>query len=135
MFGLFKAAVCHDDVLGDLHYSVPDPFCLAFARELPGRYAKLRPDIQASLFEHYEPYREAVEEGALPLHGAPLPEIAESDAIWPYAAIRQVLIEPLLTSGHMVPTVEIAYRVEWDDEHTLGARVQDWRLVELCGSV
>jgi len=47
-----------------------------------------------------------------------------------------VLIEPLLTAGQMVNTVEgVAYRVAWDEEHTVGARIQDWRLIELCGSV
>jgi hypothetical protein len=42
-----------------------------------------------------------------------------------------VLIEPL--DG--VPTIEIALSVAWDEEHTLGARIQEWRLLELCGSV
>jgi hypothetical protein len=32
-------------------------------------------------------------------------------------------------------TVEIGYRVPWDEEHTLGARLRQGRLVELCGSV
>ena len=42
---------------------------------------------------------------------------------------------PLLTTGQMVDTIEVAYKVEWDEEHTLGARIQEWRLVELSGSV
>ncbi len=33
------------------------------------------------------------------------------------------------------PTLELAYRVPWDDEHTLGARVLDGVLLELCGSI
>ena len=33
------------------------------------------------------------------------------------------------------PTVELGFRVDWDDEHTLGARIRDGELVELCGSV
>jgi hypothetical protein len=32
-------------------------------------------------------------------------------------------------------TLEIGYRVAWDEEHTLGARIQDGRLVGLSGSV
>jgi hypothetical protein len=35
----------------------------------------------------------------------------------------------------MVDTVEVAYTVAWDDEHTIGARIQKWQLVEMCGSV
>ena len=34
-----------------------------------------------------------------------------------------------------VDTVEIAYRTDWDTEHTLGARFQGWALIELNGSV
>ena len=108
---------------------------LALARGLPEKYEALRPVIQASLFEHYEPGREAVEEGAFPQHVKPFPKIASSEAIWPYVKIALVRIEPLLTAGQMVDTIEVAYKVEWDEEHTLGARIQEWRLVELSGSV
>jgi hypothetical protein len=160
VFGLFKTAPYHDEVLGDLkrsgrHWkgslslgpngtvhlivsgrrSRPDSTSLALARELPEKYATLRSGIQASLFEHYEPYREAVTDGAFTQHVKPFPEIANADMVWPYVTIAFVRIEPLLTAGQMVDTVEVAYRVEWDGEHTVGARIQEWRLVELCGSV
>ncbi len=160
MFGLFQSAPYRDKVLGDLkrsgrHWkgslslaphgtvelivsggrSRPDSACLALARELPEKYATLRSEIAASLFEYYEPGREAVAEGAFPQHVRPFPEIANSDVIWPHVAIAFVRIEPLLTAGQMVDTVEVAYKVEWDEEHTVGARIQKWRLLELCGSV
>jgi hypothetical protein len=32
-------------------------------------------------------------------------------------------------------SVEIGYRVAWDEEHTLGARLRNGRLIELNGSV
>jgi hypothetical protein len=32
-------------------------------------------------------------------------------------------------------TIEIGYQVAWDEEHTLGARIRDGALLELCGSV
>ena len=32
-------------------------------------------------------------------------------------------------------TVELGYRVDWDEEHTLGARIRGGALIELCGSV
>jgi hypothetical protein len=32
-------------------------------------------------------------------------------------------------------TVEFGFTTEWDEEHTLGARFQEGRLVELCGTV
>lgn len=33
------------------------------------------------------------------------------------------------------PTIEIGYRVDWDDDHTLGALLRNGRLVEFNGSV
>ena len=42
-----------------------------------------------------------------------------------------VRIEPLSD----IETVEIAYRAAWDEEHILGARFQNWALIELNGSV
>jgi hypothetical protein len=160
MFGLFKTPPYHDEVLGDLarsgrHWngslllaphgmvklivsgdrSGPDSAALALARELPVQYAALRPAIQASLFEHYEPGRDAVLEGVFPQHVRPFPEIINSDATWLYVKVAFVRIEPLLTAGQMVNTVEVAYTLAWDEEHTVGARIQDWYLVELCGSV
>jgi hypothetical protein len=32
-------------------------------------------------------------------------------------------------------TTELGYTTAWDDEHTLGARFQSGRFIELCGSV
>ena len=34
-----------------------------------------------------------------------------------------------------VVTVDIGYRVTWDEEHTLCARIRDGQLLELCGNV
>jgi hypothetical protein len=45
--------------------------------------------------------------------------------------IEYILIGPL----DRQLTVEIGYRVAWDEEHTLGARFRDGQLVELSGSV
>jgi hypothetical protein len=48
-----------------------------------------------------------------------------------YTTIDFVQVSPL--DGHL--TVEIACRVAWDDEHTLGARLRDGQLIGLNGSV
>lgn len=97
---------------------------LALARELPIRYDALRPAIQRALYEHYQPYLEAPDNDAVPA-------IAEASGIWDYVGIAHVRIEPL--DG--VETVEIGFDTTWDVEHTPAARFQDWRLVELNGSV
>ena len=44
---------------------------------------------------------------------------------------HQVSVTPL--SGLL--TTELGYTSAWDDEHTLGARFQLGKFVELCGSV
>ena len=103
---------------------------LRLAQDLLTHYEAVRPTIATALFEHYAPYAEAVAAGEEP---APLglPAIAHPDRVWDHAAAVRVLVEPLAGAD----TIEIAYRVAWDQEHTLGARVQAWRLVELNGSV
>lgn len=98
--------------------AAPGEAGLGLARELGPRYATLRPAIAHALFEHHEPYSEEIALGG-------------PEQVWAHVSIVHVLVEPV--SG--VETVEIAYRTEWDPEHTLGARFQHWVLNELNGSV
>ena len=154
MFGLFKSKPIQDEQLGGLRRSggnwrgslalapcgtfrlslagrreAPDPLALALAKELPDRFKSLMPEIQSRLFEHYAPYKEAVDAGQET--GSPCPHIESPDAVWPHVTPAHVLIERL--GGYL--TVEIALRVAWDVEHTVGARFRDWHFTELNGSV
>lgn len=154
MFGLFKSEPFRDRQLGEFRRSggywkgslavapcgtfrlalagnreAPGLIALGLAKELPGRFELLMPRIQTGLFEHYAPYKEAVDAGEET--GSPCPSVASPESVWPYVAPAHVLVEPL--GG--VPTVEIAFRVAWDVEHTLGARLQNWQFIELNGSV
>ena len=108
----------------------PGEGSLALARELDRRYAALLPAVERALFEDYEPYVEAVEsrEGE---HLGEVSRLSRPEQVWGHVSLVRVLIEPL--GG--VDTVEIAYRTEWDTEHTVGARFQGWALTELNGSV
>lgn len=111
--------------------AAPDPGALRVARSFAADFPAWRPEIAQALFEHYAPYAEAVAAGEdVPGPGG-LPAIAGPGQVWPHAAIEFVKIAPL--DGSL--TVEIGYRVAWDEEHTLAARLRDGRLVELCGSV
>ena len=110
--------------------SLPAPAQLQLARDLVTRYAALQPAIAEALFEHYVPYAEAVVAGEEP-PDPHLPRIGRPAEVWPHVRPVRVRIETIVS----ILTVEIAYRVAWDDEHTLGARFQDWMLVELNGSV
>lgn len=101
MLGFFESAPFEDDRLGLLKRSgglwrgsielgrhgkiglslsggrqSPDPASLALAHELPARYGSLLSQIQASLFGHYEPYRDADSARELPEISEPFPKIA-----------------------------------------------------------
>jgi len=154
VFGLFKSQPFRDDVLGELRRAggywkgsvlvapcgtfrlalagsreAPAPTAVALARELPDRFPLLMPAIQAGLFEHYAPYKEAVDAGDET--GSPCPNIASPDAVWPFVTPAHVLVEPFEGS----PMIEVAFHVAWDVEHTVAARFRNWQFIELNGSV
>ena len=157
MFGFFKSPPFHDPTLGQLVRSrglwrgsltvgasvsasplalsgtrtEPDAQALAAAREVAQAFASWRPAIEQALFEHYEPYAEAVTAGELSSPAEALPRIAAPGAVWSHVSLVFVSVTPL--SGLL--TTELGYTTAWDDEHTLGARFQSGKFIELCGSV
>jgi len=110
--------------------SAPDPTRLRLAQELASRYEEFRPAIARGLFEHYAPYGEAVAADE-ETEEVGVPRLAGPDEVRPHARPVRVLIERM--GGR--ETVEIAYRVAWDEEHAPGVRFQDWTLAEINGSV
>jgi hypothetical protein len=111
--------------------SEPDPQAIAIARTLPGASAGWRPRIEAALFEHYQPYAEAIAAGELEPSGGALPPITSPGDVWPHVTLEYVAVTPL--GGAL--TIEFGYDTAWDEEHTLGARVQNGMFVGLNGSV
>ena len=87
------------------------------------------PEIQHGLYEHYLPYKEAVEEG-IEMRFL-FPKMTDSAEAWSHVKPAHVLIEPL--NGQW--RVEIALTTDWDIEHTVAAIYSDWRFIELNGSV
>ena len=83
------------------------------------------------MLEHYTPYAEAVAEGEEEAPAAGLPAISGTDDVWPHATAEFVQVARL----DRRLTIEIGYRVAWDEEHTLGAQIRDGELVGLNGSV
>ena len=106
MFDLFKSEPFRDDQLGEFRrthgywkgslvlkpcgtfplalrggHKAPDPIALRLARELPGRFKSLIPNIQLGLFEHYAPYKEAVDAGEET--GSPCPSVASPERSLP----------------------------------------------------
>lgn len=160
MFGLFKKPLHQDPVLGTLQRAsgswkgtlkltggeeiairlaggreAPDADCLALAHELAEKFPEIEPQISAGLFEHYEPYKEAFDDGQIAEGEEPFPLLANAEEILPHTAIDFIFIGPIQGSPGKGPIVELAYRVAWDEEHTVGVRFQDWQVFEVCGSV
>ena len=155
MFGLFKSQPFSDPQLGELRRAgrlwrgslllgevtvplaltgsraAPDPQAADIARSIRPAYPDWRESIQRALFEHYTPYAEVVAAGEAELPETGLPRIVEPSDVWHHTSAEFVQVTPLY--GEL--TIEIGYRVAWDEEHTLGARLRRGRLVELNGSV
>ena len=106
----------------------PDARALAAARDVAQAFPSWRPAIEQALFEHYEPYGEAVTAGDLALPSEV--RIAAPKDVWSHVSLVFVSVTPL--SGLL--TTELGYSTAWDDEHTLGARFQAGKFIELCGS-
>ena len=91
--------------------SRPDADAVATARTISTSYGGWRPALARMLADHH-PETVSVDSVAVP------PPV--------YAAV-------ITLDGE--PAVELGYRVDWDEEHTLGARFRGADAVELCGSV
>jgi hypothetical protein len=156
MFGLFKSPPFSDPQLGELTRSrghwrgsltlaggesvplvlsgtktEPDAQAIAVAKEVPAQFASWRATIEKELFEHYEPYAEALAAGKLEPMEEPFPEIKAQSGVWPHVKLVYVAVTPW---GDTL-TVELGYTTGWDVEHTLGALFQSGKFIELNGSV
>ena len=154
MFGLFESEPFVDQELGELVRSrgmwrgtlrlesevvplvlvggrgAPEAAAVATARDVPGQLSSWRAAIQRALFEHYEPYAAALAAGDLSPEEEALPSIASPADVWLHVSLEYVSVAPL--HGSLI--TELGYAAAWDLEHTLGARIERGRLVELCGS-
>ena len=108
----------------------PHAQALAAAREVKQAFASWRPAIEQALFDttSLTPKRSPRVSFCRP---AAFPRIAAPGDVWSHVSLVFVSVTPL--SGLL--TTELGYTTDWDDEHTLGARFQSGRFIELCGSV
>ncbi len=93
--------------------SAPDTEALDLARSAAREFASCRPMIERELADHRLAYEDGVE---------------ISDGPFAPCFVAVVVLERRLV-------LEFGYRVPWDEEHTLGARVLGGELIELNGSV
>ena len=108
----------------------PDAEALNAARTMRQDFPDWRPAIAQALFEHYQPYGEAIAAGEEAAPDPPLDLQGPSD-VWAHTTIDYIQVAPL--EGLL--TVEFGLRVAWDEEHTLGACLRGGTLVGLNGSV
>lgn len=156
MFGLFKSPPFHDAQLGDFTRSQgywrgsisiengrnlplavsgprsePDAQALSIARNIAIQFPSWRPTIETALFEHYEPYGESLADDEPPPSSELVAGITSPALVWSHVSLVFVSVAPM----DKVLTVELGYTTTWDEEHTLGARFQSGKFIELCGSV
>ncbi len=93
-------------------------------------FVRDRERVSCALFEHYEPYAEAVAEGEL-TPSSPLPANRTPSETWEYVEVESASVTPL---GRKL-CAEVALRCAWDEEHTLGARFISGAFAELNGSI
>ena len=103
--------------------SEPDPRTIEIVRELDERLLDWRASIATALLDHLEPYAAEADAGTFS-------HIKTPEDVWAHAKLCHVNV--FEQSG--VLTLELGYGVDWDEDHRLGARFQQGRLVELNGS-
>src|SRR5574343_1524535 len=110
--------------------SEPDAQALQLARTVSPHFPAWRPIIAEALFEHYQPYAEALAAGEAPEPSTTLPRIGVPSEVWPHAVLVFVSVAPI----DRALVVEFGFTTAWDEEHTLGARFTGGKLLELNGS-
>lgn len=96
--------------------SKPDAAAITLARSIPAEYDRCRAAIDTSLGEH----RSTIPDGDGSTRARNAPPQPSSAAVIEF-------------DGAL--TIQLAYRVDWDDEHTLGACLRGGELIELNGSI
>jgi len=103
--------------------SGPDSEGIEIAEQASSWWTQSRPAVERELFDHYGAGRDDATDDTLPLGGA--------GDVWAHVVLSSVEIRP----HRSLRELQVAMRVAWDEEHTLGALIRDARLVELNGSI
>ena len=101
----------------------PDPEGLKVAGLASEWWTQARPEVEHELYDHYSAGRDDPIDATL--------ELREPGEVWAHASPSSVEIKPF----RLLDEIQVAIRVAWDEEHTLGAMIRDARLVGLNGSI
>jgi hypothetical protein len=111
--------------------SGPRADALALAKALPAAWSRNLEAVAQALVDHCAPYQVAVAAGEIEPPSPPLPAIARPSDVWRFVTLQSASVTPI--DGKLVS--EVALSATWDEEHTLGARFEGARFVELNGSI
>jgi hypothetical protein len=101
----------------------PDPEGIKVAEQASAWWTQARSDVERELYDHYSAGRDDPTADSL--------ELRDSSDVWTHAVPTSVEVKPF----RLLDEIQVAIRVAWDDEHTLGAMIRDARLVGLNGSI
>jgi hypothetical protein len=100
----------------------PSTHARATYDELQRRYAVLREEIAAALYELYDNYRSGATEGD---YEDGLPRLHAPDQIWGTTCLDDITIRG---RDPAELTIDMTYSFDWHSEHTFGVRIEDWKV-------
>ena len=101
----------------------PHPEGLQLAELATAWWTQARPEVERELYDHYDAGRDDPTVGSF--------ELRNPGDVWAHATPTSVEIKPYRS----LEELQVAIRVAWDEEHTLGALIRDAKLVGLNGSI
>ena len=101
----------------------PHPDGLKLAERVVAWWTEARPEVEHELYEHYSAGSDDPTVGSFGLRN--------SGEVWLHAAPTSVEVKPFRSFNE----IQVAIRVAWDEEHTLGALIRDASLAGLNGSI
>jgi len=103
--------------------SGPQPEGVRLAEQASAWWTQARPEVERELYDHYAAGSNDPSVAAIGLRS--------SGEVWAHATPTSVEIKPFGSLDEM----QVAIRVAWDEEHTLGALIRGATLVGLNGSI
>jgi hypothetical protein len=101
----------------------PHPDGLKLAERAVDWWTQARPEVERELYEHYSAGSDDPTVGSF--------GVRNPGEVWLHAAPTSVEIKPFRSFNE----IQVAIRVGWDEEHTLGALIRDASLAGLNGSI
>lgn len=110
----------------------PSAVAIKQLEQLEQNYSDMMEKLASTLYEeHYMAGKEAFDSGELEGLVEDYPTIDSPADIWPFVKVARVWVDAYGKHGQ----IEVAFLVDWDEEHSLGFTFEDCKVVDFCGSV